>query len=90
MLTETRLPFKELKSIANIPISEQTIRRRFQEEGIRKWRGLKRPLLNSKHAKQRLQWAREHKDWTVEDWAKVVWSNESAIQKDSDTRIVWV
>src|SRR5579859_3471712 len=41
VLMDTRLPFKELKSIANIPISERTIRRRLQEEGIRKWRGLK-------------------------------------------------
>jgi len=90
VLTETRLPFKELKSIVNIPISEQTIQRRLQEEGIRKWRGLKRPLLNDKHAKTRLKWAREHKYWTVEDWAKVAWSDESAIQKDSDTRTVWV
>ena len=90
VLTETKLPFKELKSITNIPISEQTIRRRLQEEGIRKWRGLKRPLLNDKHAKQRLKWAKEHKHWTIKDWAKVIWSDKSAIQKDSDTRTVWV
>src|SRR5438045_727457 len=35
-LTETRLPLKELKSIANIPICEQTIRRRLKEKSIRK------------------------------------------------------
>src|SRR6266496_4124309 len=45
-LTETRLPFKELKAIANIPVCEQTIRRRLKENDIRKWRALKRPLLN--------------------------------------------
>src|SRR5947207_8225416 len=35
-LIETRLPLKELKSIANIPVSEQTIRRRLRKKGIRK------------------------------------------------------
>src|SRR5947207_1378509 len=44
-LTETRLPLKELKSIVNISVSEQTIRRRLREKGIRKWRALKRVLL---------------------------------------------
>jgi len=87
-LTDTRLPFKELKSIVNISVSEQTIRRRLRAEGIRKWRGLRRALLTDKHAKKRLEWARAHRNWTVEDWAKVAWSDESAIQKDSDTRTV--
>ena len=89
-LTETKLPLKELKSIANIPVCEQTIRRRLKEKGIRKWRALKRPLLNNEHARKRLEWARAHRHWTIEDWAKVIWSDESAIQKDSDTRTVWI
>jgi transposase len=89
-LTETSLPLKEFHSITNIPVSEQTVRRRLRENGIRKWRALKRPLLNKEQARKRLEWAKAHRHWTVEDWAKVVWSDESAIQKDSDTRTVWV
>ena len=89
-LTETKLPFKELKAIANISVSEQTVRRRLKENGIRKWRALKRAMLTEEHAKKRLKWAKENQHWTIEDWTKVIWSDESAIQKDSDTRIVWV
>ena len=66
-LTETRLPLKELKSIANIPVSEQTIRRRLREKGIRKWRALKRALLNNEHVRKCLQWARAHRHWTIKD-----------------------
>ena len=88
-LTETQLPLKELKSIVNIPVSEQTIRRRLRKVGIRKWRALNRPLLTKEHAKKRLKWARECRYWT-EQWGKVIWSDESAIQKDSDTRTMWV
>ena len=84
------MPFKELKSIANISVSEQTVRRRLRENGIRKWRALKIALLTEKHVKKRLEWARAHRYWTVEDWAKVAWSDESAIQKDSDTHTVCV
>ncbi|GFS88501.1 transposable element Tcb2 transposase [Trichonephila clavipes] len=43
--------------------------------------GIRRParlaLLNARHRAARLAWAREHRDWRVEDWKRVAWSNES-------------
>ena len=58
--SESRVPFKELRNSCNIDVSIQTMRRRLQEEGIRKWRAVKRPLLTQKHANERLAWARAH------------------------------
>jgi transposase len=40
-------------------------------------RKIKKPFLTSKHMKQRLQWAKKYKDWTVERWRQVVLSNET-------------
>jgi len=37
-----------------------------------------------------LKWAIAYANWTVEQWAKVIWSDECAIKKDSDGKIVWV
>jgi hypothetical protein len=88
--SETRVPFKELQNLTNIDASIQTMRRRLREEGIRKWRAVKRPLLTQKHAKERLAWAKAHRHWTVDDWKHVIWSDESAIQKDSNATGVWV
>ena len=79
------LPLSELKSIYNIPVSARTIQRRLKEAGIRKWRAVNIPLLTKEHAEKRLIWAKEHEHWTVEDWTKVAWSDESAIQKDSNS-----
>ena len=84
------MPFKKLKSIANIPVSEQTIRKWLKEKSIRKWKALERALLTKEHVQKWLKWANAHRHWTIEDWAKVVWSDESIIQKDNDSRIVWV
>ena len=39
----------------------------------------KHPLLSAKHHKARLDYAHAHKDWTVEDWKRVVWSDETKI-----------
>ncbi|GFV70423.1 HTH_Tnp_Tc3_2 domain-containing protein [Trichonephila clavipes] len=35
------------------------------------------PLLNARHRTARLTWAREHRDWSVEDWTRLAWSDES-------------
>jgi len=88
--SQTRVPLKALRNLSNIEASEQTIRRRLHEEGIRKWRAVKRPLLTAEHAKRRLAWAKAHHHWTVDDWRRVIWSDESAIQKDSNATGYWV
>jgi len=88
--SETRVPLKALRNLSNIEASEQTIRRRLREEGIRKWRAVKRPLLTQKHAKKRLAWAKAHRHWAVDDWRRVIWSDECAVQKDSNATGYWV
>ncbi|GBM98318.1 Transposable element Tc1 transposase [Araneus ventricosus] len=35
------------------------------------------PLLTKLHHQLRLQWAREHRDWTMDEWKRFVWSDES-------------
>jgi len=47
-------------------------------------------LLTDQHAEAHLKWAREHQHKTREEWAKIAWSDESAIQKDSARQQVWV
>ena len=37
------------------------------------------PLLTAKHCKAHLDFAYAHKDWTTEDWKKVIWSDETKI-----------
>ena len=38
---------------------------------------LRKPLISKTNLKKRLQFAREHKDWTLEQWKKVMRSDES-------------
>lgn len=42
-------------------------------------RKIKKPFLTLKHMKQRLQWAKEHKNWTVERWRQVIFSDETKV-----------
>ena len=51
---------------------------------------LRKPLISEATGKERLQYAKEHKDWTVEQWKKVMWSDESRFtlfQSDGSIRV---
>jgi transposase len=39
----------------------------------------KKPFLSKKHVQARYKWAKVHEHWTIEDWKKVVWSDETKI-----------
>ena len=42
---------------------------------------MKKPKLSKVHKRARLQWALEHENWTLEDWKKVIWSDETKINR---------
>jgi hypothetical protein len=46
--------------------------------------------LRQVNVEARLKWALAHKDWTVEDWKRVIWSDECMIQIGVDPRRQWV
>jgi transposase len=77
---------KELRNTTNIGISIQTIRRRLHEAGIQKWRAKQRALLNTSHAAQRYKWAKEHRHLTRDDFAFILYTDESLIKKNNDSR----
>ena len=50
----------------------------------------RKPLLEVvRYRKARLEFAERHLDWTVEDWKKVVWSDETKINRFGSDQ-VWI
>jgi len=39
----------------------------------------KKPLLKPRHRRERFDFALAHHHWTVDDWKRVVWSDETKI-----------
>ncbi|KAG0919894.1 hypothetical protein G6F32_015888 [Rhizopus arrhizus] len=39
----------------------------------------KKPLLTKKHMKIRLAWAKKYRNWTVDQWRQVVFSDETKV-----------
>ena len=75
-----RVTLTQLKRIFQLNIHENTIRNALQHAGYHHRVARRRPYLNKRDRKRRLKFAKEHKDWTVEDWATVLFSDEMAIK----------
>jgi hypothetical protein len=50
----------------------------------------KKPFLSQRHRKARMDFALAHQHWTVEDWKKVVWSDETKINRLGSDGRKWV
>jgi len=47
--------------------------------GYRKTKPTRKPGLTQEMRSARLKWALEHKDWTLEDWKNVIWTDETSV-----------
>ena len=81
----------QLRAAANINVSDQTVRNRLREANLRSRRPAVRPVLTPAHRAARLAWARAHVGWTRQQWAAVLFSDESRFTRSfHDGRIrVW-
>ncbi|GFX68735.1 transposable element Tc1 transposase [Trichonephila clavipes] len=72
-------------------ISRKTVARRLRGGGLYARRPVVCVPLTRQHRTARLQWCREHHNWTEQDWACVLFSDESRFSLSSDSRrqLIW-
>jgi transposase len=75
----------------NIEVSTKTIRRNLHKMNIFSRIPAQKPLLNDQQRENRLKWCIERKDWTVQKWKTIIWSDESrfTIFKNDGPGRVW-
>ena len=78
-LTNRHSTAKELKIDLGIKASEQTVRNYLKKRGIRARRPKKKPALTKKHKLKRLKFAKDHENWNIEHWRRVLWSDEKKL-----------
>ncbi|GFW26856.1 transposable element Tcb1 transposase [Trichonephila clavipes] len=72
-------------------ISGKTVARRLRGGGLYSRRPVVCVPLTRQHHTARLQWCREHHNWTEQNWACVLFSDESRFSLSSDCRrqLIW-
>lgn len=59
------------------PLSSSTIRNYIHKCHFKLYCAKRKPYLNSVHKRRRRIWARRHLEWTMTQWKRVLWSDES-------------
>lgn len=80
---------KELKKQFNITVSTDTIARVLKKRGLKSAEKKKKPLLSQKNIRSRLDFAKSHQDWTSDDWERVIYSDETKINRFNSDGRAW-
>lgn len=79
-------PFKTATDVRNyarehlgVEITSRTARNILIRAGFPARRPAKKPLISAKNRKARVAFAREHLNWSVDQWSRVLWSDETKI-----------
>lgn len=70
---------EELRELNLADVSPRTVRNRLHKSGFHGRAKVKKPLLTKKHKALRLSFGQKYQNWTVNDWRRVLWSDETKI-----------
>ena len=77
-----RDPFTTIRKlkeeIGQFDICDRTLARALESYcSIKSYWAKKKPFISEKNKQRRLKWAKSHREWSLEDWRRVIWSDES-------------
>ena len=77
----TREVMNRLKEDMEVSLSVKTVTRALNQAGLGSVEKKKKLMLSQANIKARLEFAKGHRDCTVEDWKRVIWSDETKINR---------
>lgn len=77
---------RSLRDERQVVISSDTVRRRLAERNLTPKRAATGPKLTVAHRRARLEFAREHRDWTLEQWGNVLFTDETRVSLHGSDR----
>ena len=79
----------ELSEVTRQTVHPENVRRVPRKAGLKSIKKKKKPFLSKKHRKQRLDFAQKYANWTVEDFKRVIWSDETNINRMASDGLKW-
>ncbi|GFW20637.1 transposable element Tcb2 transposase [Trichonephila clavipes] len=82
---------QQLSTAAGRELSQFTVARRLHKGGLFAHRPERCLPLKVDHRRHRLQWCREHKNWTTDQWSRFLFTDESRLSTRSDSQrvLIW-
>lgn len=89
-LTATKIAQDVVPTFAENELSVRTVRNRLIESDLNGRVARKKPLLSAKNIKARYEWAKIHRQVTLEEWKTVIFSDESPFCLFQDSGKIYV
>ena len=70
----------ELEVVCGVNVSVSTVKRVLDKAGLPARVPRRKPALSSRNRKKCLDFAKQHQDWTQEEWSNVLFTDESRFQ----------
>lgn len=71
---------RNLRESLHLTISDRTVRRRLREANLHSHFARKRPFINNRNKKKRLEFAKKYANQPMEFWKRVLWTDESKFE----------
>lgn len=86
-----RLLAPQFGTVHTRTVTTQTVRNRLRSFGLKNYVKRKKAPLNARQRNLRVDFCLRHKDWTTEDWRKVIFSDECNVEAgpSGGCRTVW-
>jgi transposase len=80
----------QARRLLGLGVSNQTVRNVLKAANLKARVKTKKPFLSRRHIKARLHFAEKYKHWTLEDWSRVIFSDETKINRMGSDGRRWV
>src|SRR5204863_3390382 len=74
-----QLPYHQIPTALGWNCSENIIQYGLQKAGFQRYIARHKPYISETNQQKSLEWAHEHLNWTTEQWAEILWSDETWI-----------
>ncbi|GBM22200.1 hypothetical protein AVEN_225086-1, partial [Araneus ventricosus] len=81
---------RDLYAATGTRVSRMTVSKRLHEKGLFARRPPVCVPLNSTNRRVRLAWCREHRDWSMDQWATVLFTDECGFSLTTDSRRTYI
>jgi hypothetical protein len=82
---------RQLRNDVIANVHPTTVRRVLRRVGLVARKKIQKKFrLQDHHKKLRLEFAKKHASWTVEDWSRVIWSDKTKINRLGSDGRKWV
>jgi transposase len=88
--TNCKAKLSKISEIVPTQVTTRTLQKRIHELGFNNRVEVEKPNINNVQKEKQIKFAQEHLNWTIADWKRVIWTDESSFEIGKNSQVVCV